>query len=223
MDAKKVQLKENEKLEYLSEDLTIIQHKDGYCFTSDAIDLANFVNVKNAKKVVDLCSGSGVIGLILHKKLRAKETHLVEIQKRLAGMSKRSVQSNNLTHEVAVINAPLQNISAVIGKGVFDVVVCNPPYKKKSSSLINVNQEIAIAKHEITITLEEIIKESNALLRFGGAFYIVNKEERLAEIIYLMKKYNIQPKILKIKQAKGLNVIFIKGVRGGKSGLKIHL
>ncbi len=216
-------LKKSEKLEKLSDNLVVLQHPDGYCFTSDAIELANFVKIKKAKVVVDLCSGSGVIGLMLHKKLNASKTYLVEIQERLAQMSKRSVALNNLNDEVEVINKPLQNVSELIGKGVCDIVVCNPPYKKKSSSLLSVNEEIAIAKHEVTVTLKEIIEECEQLLKYSGKLYIINKEERLAEMIFIMKQHSIEPKILKIRKAKGLNVVLIEGVRGGKSGMKIEL
>ncbi len=218
-------IKENERLDDLQfNNLFIIQNTEGYCFTSDAVALANFVKVKNGGKLVDLCSGSGVIGILASAKNNVSKTILVEIQENLADMSGRSIEYNKL-EGIEVINSPLQNISKRIGVGVYDTVVCNPPYKKSGTAkLLNDNESIAIARHEITVTLEEIIREAGALLKFGGEFYIINKEERLADMIVLLRKYKLEPKVLKIlPSTKGANVVMLKAKKGGKSGMEISL
>ena len=218
-------IKENERLDDLQfNNLFIIQDIKGYCFTSDAVALANFVKVKSGGKLVDLCSGSGVIGILASAKNKVSKTILVEIQENLSNMSRRSIEYNNLEN-IEVINAPLQNISKTIGAGVYDAVVCNPPYKKSGTAkLLNDNESIAIARHEITVTLEEIIKEASVLLKFGGEFYIINKEERLTDMMVLLRKYNLEPKVLKIlPSTKGANVVMLKAKKGGKSGIEISL
>lgn len=218
-----MKLKTNERLDDLQfNNLFIIQNKNGYCFTSDAVALANFVKVKSGGTVVDLCSGSGVIGILVQAKNKVSKTILVELQSSLADMAKRSVEYNNLEN-VEVINAPLQNISKDIGNNCYDVVVCNPPYKQNGTAkLINENEEIAIARHELKVTLEEIVKEASLLLKFGGEFYIVNKEERLVDMCLTLRKYNLEPKELKIlPSSKGANVVMIKAKKGGKNGIKI--
>lgn len=218
-------IKENERLDDLQfNNLFIIQDTKGYCFTSDAVALANFVKVKSGGKLVDLCSGSGVIGILASAKNKVSKTILVEIQENLSDMSRRSVEYNNLEN-IEVINAPLQNVSKTIGVGVYDAVVCNPPYKKSGTAkLLNENESIAIARHEITVTLEEIIKEASVLLKFGGEFYIINKEERLVDMMVLLRKYNLEPKVLKVlPSTKGANVVMLKAKKGGKSGIEISL
>ena len=218
-------IKENERLDDLQfNNLFIIQDTKGYCFTSDAVALANFVKVKNGGKLVDLCSGSGVIGILASAKNKVSKTILVEIQECLADMSKRSIEYNGLD-SIDVVNAPLQNVSKSIGVGVYDAVVCNPPYKKcGTAKMLNENESIAIARHELTVTLEEIIKEASVLLKFGGEFYIINKEERLTDMIVLLRKYHLEPKVLKIlPSTKGANVVMLKAKKGGKSGIEISL
>lgn len=218
-------IKENERLDDLQfNNLFIIQDTKGYCFTSDAVALANFVKVKNGGKLVDLCSGSGVIGILASAKNKVSKTILVEIQECLADMSKRSIEYNGLD-SFEVVNAPLQNVSKSIGVGVYDAVVCNPPYKKcGTAKMLNENESIAIARHELTVTLEEIIKEASVLLKFGGEFYIINKEERLTDMIVLLRKYHLEPKVLKIlPSTKGANVVMLKAKKGGKSGIEISL
>ena len=221
----KINLKNNERLDDLQfNNLYIIQNKQGYCFTSDAVALANFVREKQGSTLVDLCSGSGVIGILAHAKNNLKKTILVELQKDLADMSHRSIEYNKLS-SVEVECSRLQGVSAKLGVGVYDAVTCNPPYKKcGTATLINENESIAIARHEITVTLEEIILEASKLLKFGGNFYIINKEERLADMMVYLRKYNLEPKILKILPSKnGANVVMLKAKKGGKSGMTISL
>lgn len=216
-------LKDNERLDDLQfNNLFIIQNPDLYCFTSDAVELCNFVRAGVKDRIVDLCSGSGVIGILAQAKTKAKQVFLVEIQEQLADMSLRTVKHNNLNN-VEVINKPLQNIHKQIGTG-FEVVVCNPPYKINAGGELSEKLEIAICKHEITVNLEEIVKEASALLKFGGRFYTVNKEERLTDLFCLMRKYGIEPKVLKIRKSnKGANVILVEGKKGAKSGLTIQV
>ena len=218
-------LKTNERFDDLQfNNLFIIQDKDGYCFSSDATNLANFVHVSNYGRVVDLCSGSGVIGILVNAKNKVKDVTLVEIQENLADMSKRSIEYNKIKN-ISVVNSKLQGVSKIIGEGDFDVVTCNPPYKKQgTASQLSKNDSVAICKHEIVVTLEEIILEASKLLKFGGYFYVVNKEERLTDIICLCRKYNLEPKELKvIESISGANIIMVKAKKGGKSGLKISL
>ena len=215
-------IKNNERLDDLQcNGLYIIQDPNKYCFTSDAVALANFAKVKCGGKVVDLCSGSGVIGILIGAKNKVSEVHLVELQECLADMSSRTLKYNNLSNHY-VHNAPLQDIHKTIGTS-FDTVVCNPPYKKENSTnIFNQDESITIARHEIKVTLAEIIKEASKLLKFGGEFYIVNKEERLTDIMCELRHNNLEPKELKILVGgKSANRIMIKAKKGGKSGIKI--
>lgn len=213
-------LKNNERLDDLQiNNKFVIQNPNEYCFTSDAVELANFVNAKPNDRVVELCSGCGVISILIQTKTNCKDLTMVEIQNYLADMSERSIKYNKQEDFIKVYNMPLQNINKVIGSG-YSIVVCNPPYK--DNGVLNENDHISIAKHEITVNLEEIIEESSKLLKFGGKLYLVNREERLADIMYLMKLYNIEPKVLKIlPKSKGDSIILVEGKKGGRSGLKI--
>ena len=216
-------LKSNERLDDLQiNNKFIIQNKEEYCFTSDAVQLSNFAKVKPNDRFVDLCSGSGVIGVLIQTKTGCKDITLVEIQEHLADMSRRSVEYNNQQDYIKVVNAPLQGVHKQIGLGEYSVVVCNPPYK--DNGVLNEKESISIAKHEIKVNLEEIIAEASKLLKFGGRFYLVNREERLTDILVYSRKYNIEPKILKIlPSSKGDSIILVEGKKGGKSGIRIRL
>ena len=76
--------------------LNIIQYKSGYCFTTDSVLLANFVKIKSKDKACEFCSGSGVISVLASAKNSYKAIDLVELQLRLADMSRRTIELNKL-------------------------------------------------------------------------------------------------------------------------------
>ncbi len=200
--------------------LFIYQDPQKYCFTSDAVHLANFVSAPKNAKVVDLCSGSGVIGMLVCVKNPVDIVKMVEIQEDIAQMSMDSVKYNNLQDKIEVINSPLQNVYKLIGQEKYDVVVCNPPYKKSQMSMLSENDSIKIAKHEIKMVLEDVFVEASKLLKFGGSLYLINKEERLSDMICFGRKYNLEAKqVVVIESKKGANVVMLKCVKGGKSGI----
>lgn len=217
-------LNDDERLDDLQiNNLYIIQNKNDYCFTSDSVALANFARVPNNGRLIDLCSGSGVVGILMSAKNSAKDITLVEIQEYFADMSRRSIEYNHLDN-INVINQPLQGIHKIIGSGVFDTVVCNPPYKQKGKFKLNVKDSISIARHELTVTLEEVIVESSKLLKFGGDLYILGLAERLSDIITLLRKYGLEPKQLHLLQSNGkVSSIIVKAKKGGKNGITISL
>ena len=200
--------------------LMIYQKVDGYRFTSDAVSLANFVKVKNGGNLLDMCSGSGVIGILANAKNRIKHVYMVEIQNSLAEMCNKTIEYNNIQN-ITVLNRPLQGVYKDLARVHIDTIVCNPPYFKKEDGSAKA-QEIAIAKQELMVSLEDIIKESSKILKDGGKFYMCHKLSRLGEIFYLLKKNKLEPKELKIlSESKNDESILIKAVKMGEVGLKL--
>lgn len=202
----------------------IIQHKDKYRFTSDAVLLANFAKLKKGDKCVELCSGSGIVSILLALKNKPEKIIGIEIQEDLAEMSKRSVEHNNLQDVIEIVNMDAKNIFEFYEKCRFDVVVCNPPYKPTMASTVNVCNEIAIARHEIKINLAEVVKISADLLRFGGKLFMVHDASRIAEICTEFSKNDIAVKKIQFTQSSDeseAKAVLIEGVKGGKPGARI--
>ena len=107
----------------------------------------------------------------------------------------------------------------------FDLITCNPPYfKVNDETKKNDNKIKSIARHEIEITLEDIIKLSRKLLKNNGSLVLVHRPERLSEIIVLMEKYNISPKRIQFiypKEKTESNMIIIEGTKNGNNALKV--
>ena len=222
-----IELKENERIDDLEyKNLKIIQNKDGFCFGIDSVLLSDFAkNIKNGAKVLDLGTGTGIISILLCGKTDLSNIIGVEIQEEVAKMANRSSLLNKLENKFKVINEDIINLKNIFEKQSFDVVVTNPPYKKKDTGIKNENRKKIISRHEITATLEDFINVSSDLLKDKGEFYMVHRPERLVDILNLMRKNRIEPKILKMVSSninKEPKLILIKGIKNAKPFLKIE-
>lgn len=206
--------------------IKIIQRPDMFCFSLDSILLANYIQINNkTKRIIDLGTGNAPIPLYLSLKTKA-EIYGVEIQEEVADLAKRSVLLNNLENQITILNQDIKNISSVVEANSFDIVACNPPYfKYLPTSNINKNDYLTIARHEVKITLEEIISEARKLLVNGGLFYMVHRSERLMEIFNLLHKHKLEVKRLRFIYTKTISpfstMVLIMAKKGAKSGLKI--
>ena len=203
--------------------LRIIQNPSAFCFGCDAVELANFVSGGVKDKAVDLGSGTGIITILLAGKKKIPCVG-VEIQPEMADMSRRSIELNGLSATASVICAPMQGVSAKIGRESASIVVCNPPYRKVGSGKKQTAQTIALARHEIAVTLREVVQTANELLKNGGYFYIVHQTERLAEVITECGNIGLEPKVLQIltpANGKKPHLFMLKCKKCGSVGLEV--
>jgi len=203
----------------------IMQDTDMFNFSLDSVLLPNFVTInKNIQNILDIGCGNAPIPLILTKKTKANIMG-VEIQEKVFDLAIKSVKINNLENQIKIVNGDIKKISKELETESFDVITCNPPFfKVNENSNMNDSEYKKIARHEITLNLEDIIMISKKLLKNNGVLGIVHRPERLVEIIELMKKHNIEPKKMRLvypKKDKEANILLIEGTKNGKPGLKI--
>ena len=222
-----IKLEENERIDDLEfKNLKVIQNKNGFCFGMDAVLLSNFAkNIKRNATVLDLGTGTGIIPILLCGKTELKKVIGVEIQEEVAKMAKKSILLNGLEGRFEILNCNIKELNKIYKKQTFDVIVTNPPYKKQNSGIVNENEKKVISRHEITANLEDFIKIAKDLLKDKGELYMVHRPERLVDIFELMRKYRIEPKVLKMvcpNKNKEPNLVLIKGVKNAKTFLKIE-
>ena len=222
-----IDLKENERIDDLEfKGLKIIQNKEGFCFGIDSVLLTDFAKeIKPNSKVIDLGSGTGIIPILLSAKTKNTTFVGVEVQEVVAEMSKRSILLNELQERIEIKRENILDLRNIYEKGSFDAVTTNPPYKKLNTGLVNDNDKKLISRHEVTASLEDFIQISNYLLKNFGEFYMVHKPDRLVDILFFMRKYNIEPKKIKFiypNKQRNTNLILIKGVKCGKPFLKFE-
>ena len=203
----------------------IYQDTDMFCFSLDSVLLSNFVTLNSKiKKILDIGCGNAPIPLILTTKTKA-DIIGIEIQKDVAKLAQQSVDYNHCTEKVKIYNEDINDFYLKQESDSFDVIVSNPPYfKVNKKTKQNISNYKKIARHEIYLNIEQICKISKKLLKNNGVFAIVQRPDRLLEIISCMKKNNIEPKKIQFiypKKGKECNLVLIEGNKNGKSGLKI--
>ncbi len=215
----------NEKIDDLQyKGLKLIQKDKAFRFGLDAVLLANFTDVKKGNSVIDLGTGTGIISILLAGKTEATSIVGLEIQEEIAEMAGRSVIMNCLEDRVKIVCGDIKDSVSLFGASSFDVVVSNPPYMNQGGGIINMSNTKAIARHEILCSLEDVIRSASKLLVPGGQFAMVHRPDRLADIIWLMRNFSIEPKYIRFVHPspyKKANLILIKGTRQGRPQLKM--
>jgi len=223
----KVQLNENERIEDLQFDnLKIIQNKTGFCFGIDSVLLSDFAkDIKKDSKVLDLGTGTGIISILLCGKTNLQHITGVEIQEDVYKMAKKSIELNNLEDRFEIINEDIKRISKIFPANSFDAIVTNPPYKKENTGLISKDETQLISRHEVMCNIDDIARISSYLLKSNCSIYLVHRPDRLIDIIEALRKYKLEPKIMRFiypKINKEPNLVLIKATKGAKQFLKME-
>ncbi|MDE7191810.1 MAG: methyltransferase [Clostridia bacterium] len=205
--------------------LKILQYTDGYCFTSDAVLLANTVRCSRGDTIVDFGCGNGVISLLLTAKTPCEKVIGIELQKEVADLAVKNVELNNLQDKITILNKNIADAPATLGKESVQVVVCNPPYFSADSGEKRESPQIALSRHESVCDLEGIILSASQILKFGGAFYIIHKTSRMAEAITYCSQNKLIPKTLTLiypKISKKADTFVLTCKKQGKHSLNVE-
>ena len=197
--------------------LYLIQDPDKFCFGIDAVLLSNFVKVKKNGHVVDLCTGSGIVPILLSAKTDAKKITGIEIQSDIADMARRSVSYNKLDEKIDIVNDDISNALKYINNCSVDSVCVNPPYMKDTTAIKNPDLPMAIARHELLTDLETVINIASKLLKESGKFFMIHRPNRLSEIFASMRQNRIEPKRLRFIHPyieSKANLVLIEGAKG---------
>ncbi|ENC9090505.1 tRNA1(Val) (adenine(37)-N6)-methyltransferase [Staphylococcus pseudintermedius] len=217
-------LQPGERLDYLiREDLRIIQNDAVFSFSTDALLLGHFTEVRKRDRILDMCAGNGVIPLLLSDKGNNVITG-VEIQPQLVNMAVRSVQYNHLEDRITMVEMDINALIQVYSPAQFDLITCNPPYFKANQTNQHQLEAHKIARHEIYCTLDDCLRVSNHLLKEGGRVVMVHRAERMLDLFESMRHYRIEPKRLHMifsKPGKAAQTIVVEGRKGGRQGLDI--
>lgn len=205
--------------------LKIYQDSEKFKFSLDSLLLAEFVDIKNSDtQIVDFCSGNAPIPLILASKYH-KRIIGIEIQKDIYELAIKSIKENNMVNMVEIINANVKDATQYLKSNTIDVITCNPPFfKVNKTTLVSKDFEKAQARHEISITLEEIFKIATNLLKSNGKFYLVHRPERLQEIMKYASNCQLAVKEIKFISSYSEDyaiMVLLKFVKNGQIGTKV--
>jgi len=204
--------------------LQIKQYRSGYRFSIDAALVAAHAKPHSADTVLDLGTGCGIIAIILAFRNPKIKVHGIEVQPRLADLAALNVKDNGMNKQINIHCMDMRGLQLDMISGPVDLVVSNPPFRKAESGRINPNRQRAIARHEIKITLLDIVETARSLLRVSGRFVTVYPAERLTDVLTQMRNADIEPKFIRIihsdRQAAA-KLVLVEGNKGGRPGVKI--
>ena len=220
-----VEIKEYERVDDLHRNgYMIIQDPKRFCFGIDAVILSGFAEVKKGERVIDLCTGTGVIPILLEAKTEGGHFTGLEIQPESAEMAVRSVLLNNLQDKVTIDQGDVKNTEALYMASSFDVVTVNPPYMNDGGGLKNGFSPKTIARHEVLCTLEDVISASARLLAPQGRLYMVHRPHRMTDIMVTLRKYRLEPKRLRFVHSfadREPVMVLIEAVSNGRPMVKV--
>ena len=211
--------------EILDGGLKIHQSRSGYRFNLDSLILAHFAAVGAKSVNLDLGCGNGVIALILARRFPHTQWHGLEIQAGLAALARRNVKQNGLDRQITIDEGNAKDYRKLYKAQTFDNVIFNPPYRRLSSGRINPHQEKAIARHEVSGSLDLFLTAAGYLLKPKGRVFTIYPATRLPGMISLFRKKDIEPKRMKLvfsNSSSDAAFVLIEGRSTSREALKIE-
>ena len=191
---------------------------------TDSVLLADFVNTGTRRSGIDLGCGSGILPLLLLTKSAALHMTGLEINPEAASVARDNIAANGLSERCSIVTGDIRRCRELFRTGQFDLVVSNPPYFAAGSGKQSPNADKAAARGELLCTLEDICRAASYLCRTGGAFCLVHRAERLADVICLLRETGFEAKRLRTvshSAGKEPSLVLIEARRGAAVGLKI--
>lgn len=203
----------------------IIQDTDGFCFGMDAVLLANYAlsAVNSETKLLDLCSGTGIVPLLIAAKTECRELTGIELQADVADMALRSIELNHQEHRMKMIQGDLREIKQMGMDSSMNVVTCNPPYM--NAGLKNSTDRKLISRHEVMCTLKDVCYAAAYTLKSNGKFFMVHRPNRLVDIFNELRRAHLEPKRMRLVypyENSEANMVLLEAVKGGRVQLTVE-
>ncbi len=200
------------------------QDRSGYRFSIDAVLLAYYARPRPDDKIIDLGTGCGIIPVILAHRHPGITLYGIEVQKTLAEIATLNAKENRMSDRITIIEKDLKLLESQMVSGPVDLVVSNPPYRRVRSGRINSDPQRAVARHEITATLLDVVQAAHRVLRNSGRLVMIFPAERIIDLIFQMRSSSIEPKHLQMVYSEidmGATLVLIEGRKGGRPGMKV--
>jgi tRNA1Val (adenine37-N6)-methyltransferase len=149
----------------------------------------------------------------------------VEIQPELAELAVRNVNENNSGNLIEIRRLDFRKISSGFEPESFDLALSNPPYRKPGAGRINPDRQKAIARHELTATLDDVFGAAHYLLRTGGRVALVYPSTRLPNLLRSANDRGFSSKRLTMIYSSPLGrcrLVHLECRKGGGEELKVE-
>jgi len=219
-------LREDEQIEDLQrKGYRILQNRKKFRFGQDAVLLSWFAEVRPRERVLDLCTGSGIVPILLDARNGCGDYTGLELQEDMAEMAARSAELNGISDHVRFICGDLRILEKYIRRGSFQAVTVNPPYMKAGTGLKNPDPSLAMAKHEVTCTLPEVVNAASFALAPRGRLYMVHRASRLTDVLSELRAQGFAPSRLRFVHPaadKDAKLILVAATKGGRDIISVE-
>ena len=215
-----MELKTNERLDYVNDDIELIQNTDGLTFGTDALLLAGYIGGRY-QDAVELGGGTGIISMLLLARGKVNRINCVEIQEEFAELINRNAEHNGFADR---LNAICSDVREYRPEKECELVFTNPPYMKTTSGKSNLDDKKNIARHEVAGSIYDFCLYGSKMLKFGGTFAAVYRPDRLIDLIDAMRKSALEPKRITFVHANEKSepsMVLVEAKKGGKCGLRL--
>lgn len=211
-----------EDITLLGEGYRLIQKKDGFRFSVDAVILSDFFKPSKQGKILDIGTGNGIIPVLLSAKNKGKDITGIEIQEENCQLAVRNVELNSLTGQIEIVCKDVKEYS----KGnTFDYIISNPPYMEVDGKKQNTQSCKSVARHEIMLNLEELVQSAKRLLKPVGSFTLVHRSYRFTDISRILEDCGFSLKRVRFvhfSKEKNANLVLVEAFKGKKCKLEIE-
>jgi tRNA1Val (adenine37-N6)-methyltransferase len=204
--------------------LRVLQKKSGYRFSIDALLLAQFAEPRPMDRMIDLGTGCGIMPLIIAIRKKTGKITGVEIQPSLADLARRNAALNRLSTRIKILEKDLRTLEGKNVRGIFDLVLSNPPYRKVGAGRVNPRLEKALARHEFKATLQDVLRAAQYLLKEKGRLAMIYPASRAAELIQEMRQIHLEPKRLQFVHShlkEEARLMMVEGFKEGRAQVRV--
>lgn len=225
---------------FLEGRVRVRQHRRGYRFSIDSILLAHHAAARGAETILDLGAGCGIISLLLAYRNPKAKILGIEIQRELADIARYNVLQNHMADRIEIRRGDFKTLThsdlfeawrkfgcdpeTRAGVPPVDLVVSNPPYRRVRSGRMNLDSRRAVARHEVSATLKDVVGAAQKALEISGGLVMVHLAERLTDLLWEMRSAGIEPKMLRMihpREEESANRVLVEGKKGGRPGLTV--
>lgn len=205
-------------------EIKLWQHRSGYRFSVDSVLLAYFASIRSGDRVMDLGTGNGIIPMMLAYLYGSISIAAVEVQQGMARRAEKNARLNGFDDRISITCIDVKDVPSNFAPGSFDVVICNPPYRRVSSGRMSPQSEKQIARHETKATLDDFLTGAVFLLASKGRFACIYLAERCVDLLATMRSVGIEPKRLQIVHpfiGSDAHMVLVEGVKAARTTLQV--
>lgn len=206
----------------LMDGTVFLQEKEGFRFGVDVLLLADFIRdfAKRDANNLEIGTGNGILPILLEKRNFASKSYLaMDILASNIELAKKNLELYSGKVELVCCD-----VKEWARKNYYTQIFVNPPYMKVDGKIQNETYEKAVARHELTLNLEEVFRVAKSLLAPIGHLYMVHRSHRLQEILVLAESYAFSVSRIRFvyhREGRDSNLVLVECYKGKQGKCQI--